>query len=225
MDSADIASYVTRYEERLRRFGYSPMTLGWGKSGRQAIRFSVLAEAALSDPGMSVLDVGCGFGDLYDFLAANGWRGDYTGVDIVPGLLEVARERHPALAFHELDASVSLGTLPAHDLVVCSGGLNARLRHGDNEAHVRTMLTAMFEAAARIAACDFMTTHVDFRHEDAWHTDPAWAFGLALSLTRRAVLRADYMPYEFALILFKDDRIDDDNVFAQYRQSMRTGTL
>jgi hypothetical protein len=71
----------------------------------------------------------------------------------------------------------------------------------------------MFEHARTAVAVDFMTTAVEFRHPDAWHTDPVWAWGVANRLTRRLVLRADYMPYEFALILYKDVRVSDRTVF------------
>jgi hypothetical protein len=63
----------------------------------------------------------------------------------------------------------------------------------------------MFELAGRVVCVDFMTTHVDFQRPEGWHTDPAWAIDLARRLSKRWSLRNDYMPFEFALTIHRDD--------------------
>ena len=218
MNDADRRATIERYEDRLRNYGYSPRTLGWGEHGRQEVRFAVLAEHALAHPGSSVLDVGCGFADLYDFLAARGWRGSYTGIDIVPGLLEVARERHPDLDLREADVTADGAGLAPHDFVIASGICNARLTSGDNRTHTVEVLGAMRRLARVAASIDFLSTHVDFAKPDAWHTDPGWALETAKRLTRRVALRHDYMPFEFTLTLFSDDAVGPRNVFAAFER-------
>lgn len=101
MHSAGRQAYVERYDARLRRLGYSPETLGWGKPGREHVRFAVQADAVIEVRAESVLDVGCGYADLFDHLRARGWEGRYHGIDIVPGLLEEAKRRHPELEGEE----------------------------------------------------------------------------------------------------------------------------
>ncbi len=177
------------------------------------MRFPVLAAPALAKPDCSVLDIGCGFADLYAFLTSRGWHGRYTGLDIVPALLDEARRRYPGIELHERDGGAGLADLPPHDFVIASGVMNLALPGGGNEAHIERFLAVMFEHAREAVAVDFMTNQVDFKHPDAWHTDPAWAFAVANRLTRRLVLRADYMPYEFALILYKDARASARTVF------------
>ncbi len=220
MDVEDRRAYIQRYESRLMEFGYSPESLGWGVNGRQEIRFRVLADYVLRSPKSSVLDVGCGFGDLYDFLIQHGWHGQYTGIDIVPGLLEIARERHRGLDLRELDITEASGILDRFDFVIASGVFNARLKVESNEKHISDSLQAMHQKA-RIAACaDFLSTYVDFQKPGSWHTDPLWAFEVAKHLSKRVLLRHDYMPYEFALILFQDDSVSEQNVFQEFEQSL-----
>lgn len=220
MREEDRQDYIQRYEERLQRFGYSAETLGWGQHGREEIRFSVLADCALRMPASSVLDVGCGFADLYDFLAQHNWHGKYTGIDIVPGLLNVACERHPGLDLREADIANAPASLETHDFVIASGVLNAKLRSADNQAHIVNVLTAMYGYAREAVCVDFMSTYVDFQKPGSWHTDPAWAFGVAKRLSRRVVLRHDYMPFEFALFIFKDDSISERHVFRSFEESI-----
>jgi SAM-dependent methyltransferase len=209
----DREDYIARYRRRLEEHGYSPQTLGWGVHGRQEVRFAVLAQEALRRPLSSVLDVGCGFADLHGFLRARGWRGKYTGIDIVPELLAVARERHPELDLREVDGAEDATDLPRHDFVIASGVFNARLKVGDNRRHIVEALQTM-HGRADVAVCvDFLSLFVDFEKPEAWHTDPSWVMAEARRLTRRILLRADYMPFEFALFLFRDDSVSSRNVF------------
>jgi SAM-dependent methyltransferase len=70
-------------------------------------------------PGMRVLEVGCGTGDLLAAL-----RPAYgVGIDFSPEMVRLARERHPDLVFHQADAhDFDLGE--QFDFVVCSDLIN-----------------------------------------------------------------------------------------------------
>jgi len=211
MELADRADYVERYERRLREHGHSPETLGWGKLGREHVRFQVMTDVVQEVGAASVLDVGCGFADLFDHLVAQGWNGEYSGIDIVPGLLAEARERHPSLDLQEADVA-SYEPAGTFDVVVASGVFNARLRSGDNRAHITRSVERMYALASRAVCIDFLSTYVDFQQPDGWHTDPAWALELGRGLSKRLRLRHDYMPFEFALIVYRDDE-HPGNVF------------
>jgi SAM-dependent methyltransferase len=216
LKAVDRLAYVRRYEERLDKFGYSPLTLGWGKPGREAVRFGVLAEPMFECNATSVLDVGCGFADFYEYLAQSGWRGEYQGIDIVPGLLDVARKRNPSLQVIEADiADFHSGDSLQFDAVVASGIFNWKLDGDDNLAHIERTVRRMFELARKTVCVDFMSTHVDFQQPSAWHTDPRWAIQMAHGLTKRFRIRHDYMPFEFAAILYRDDA-HPGNVFGPH---------
>src|SRR3989339_2012946 len=76
MNDKDKAVFIRRYRARYQQHGYSPVSLGWGKGGRQHLRFSVLAGIGIGKED-SVLDIGCGFGDLFGYLKSTGWKGRY----------------------------------------------------------------------------------------------------------------------------------------------------
>jgi len=223
VNEADRQDTIDRYEARLREHGYSPETLGWGKQGRQEVRFGALAEMAVARPASSVLDVGCGFADLYDYLTVRGWRGQYVGIDIVPGLLEVARERHPDLDLRLADITGPVEALGELDFVIASGTFNAALRTGDTYEHIRGALAAMVDHTKQAVCVDFLSSHVEFEKPGAWHTDPAWAMQAARALSPRVVIRHDYMPYEFALFVFKDAAVSPRNVFRAFERQVQHG--
>jgi SAM-dependent methyltransferase len=215
MKEIDKNEYVERYSERLEEFGHSPETLGWGSHKKKhIIRYKILSELARRHPESSVLDVGCGFADMYEFMLAAGWKGRYTGIDIVPGLLDVARNRHPNLDVREMDISEEHAVLDEYDFVLATGIFGAALSSGQNEAHVERTLKIMFHHAKRAVCVDFQSSYVDFQKEGAWHADPAWLLPVARAITKRVDLRMDYMPYEFMLTLYQEDEISSENYFA-----------
>lgn len=53
-------------------------------------------------PKDRVLDAGCAWGRLIDLLPGS-WNGEYTGVDISPDFLAMAKERNPGFTFEQQD--------------------------------------------------------------------------------------------------------------------------
>jgi SAM-dependent methyltransferase len=212
MKDKDKQEYIDRYTKRLNTYGYSPETLGWGRNGRQDVRFSVLTQPILNTQQCSVLDIGCGFADLYSYLITNGWKGRYVGVDLVPSLLEIAKERNPELEVYNYDIEQSK-ILGNFDYVVASGIFNAKLNEDNNEQHIVNSLSNMLEISEKMVCVDFMSTYVDFQKEGSWHTDPSWLINQINKITKRFSIRYDYMPFEFAAFLYKDDMINKFNTF------------
>jgi len=211
VNAEDIKITQQRYIKRHQTFGYSPQTLGWGKHGRQALRFSVLT--GVGDlQGKSVLDVGCGFGDLYGYLAEQGWTGRYVGIDLVPDLVKEGQIRFPNADLRVGDFEEQIFDKP-FDYVIASGIFNFRLIQEDNWTYIMRTLKNMLALASSGVAVDFMTSWVDFQNPIAYHTDPCMLIQNIRNLTRRFVLKQDYMPYEYALYLYHDTPINHDNTF------------
>ena len=90
----DDRSTVDYYRRLIGRYGTDPRALDWGGAQSQRLRFTVLAGVGPLR-GASVLDVGCGQGDFYAWLTEAGHGVDYHGIDITPGMVEIARGRFP----------------------------------------------------------------------------------------------------------------------------------
>jgi len=73
----------------------------------------------LIPPGLRVLEVGCGIGDL--LAAVKPARG--VGLDFSPAMLELARQRHPELEFHQADA-VEFSSAEKFDYIILSDLVN-----------------------------------------------------------------------------------------------------
>jgi SAM-dependent methyltransferase len=197
-----------RYEERHAAFGYDERTLGWTK-GRHKVRYEALL-AHWPAETRSVLDIGCGFGDMADYCRESG-RGDwrYTGVDIVPALIVEGRARHPEadLRLHDMDVDA----LPSpYDVVVASGVFNHRLK--DNLGFIERAFEKFAGAAQVGFAANFMSPAADIRYDALFYADPGVIFDFARRFSKRIAIRHDYMPFEYTVQVFMDDAFQPDRV-------------
>jgi SAM-dependent methyltransferase len=215
MLEADRVETRARYAARYREFGYDPRTLGWQK-GRQRVRFAAVLDSVGTSFG-SLLDVGCGFGDLFGYLRERGWQGDYLGVDICPELLEEGRKRFGPLGarFECVDLS---GESPAFtaDVAVALGVFNHRLQE-DNLEFIGQMLHAMWAQSTQVVVTDFLSTTADRPKPDLFHADANAILQMALGYSKRVRLDHSYMPFEFLVAIWHDDSFSVDcPVFAPH---------
>ncbi len=202
MNQQDLVKYLDRYNQRYAQYGYDPKTLGWGGGKeRQWLRFKILTEIGIREND-SVLDVGCGFADLYGYLTENGWSGKYLGVDINPTLLESGRRQYPGVELRQADILCD-SVENKFDWVIESGIFNAKLEYEHNLKYIENMMSRMFDLSVKGIACDFMSTYVDFQHPDAYHTDPSDVIRIGKRIGAGVIVRMDYLPYEFAVYFKK----------------------
>lgn len=219
MDIFDSDTIIDRNKSNFAKYGYSPASLDWNK-GKQDIRFSVLTQF-LDYQDSSILDIGCGFGDLLKFLIKDHWIGRYTGVDLVDEFITEAREQHgenPNADFIKADF-LSDNFNATADFAVASGTFNYNFKKTDNKKFIKHSMEKAFDLSRKGIAFDFLSSKVDYEYEYAWYSNPSEILEFAYSLSRNVILRNDYMPFEFAVIVFKDDSFDkEDTLFHRYKE-------
>jgi SAM-dependent methyltransferase len=192
---------VRWYEDNVRRYGYDHRSLGFGQRESQKKRFeAVLRHGALHDK--SVLDAGCGFGDLLPFLRARGVRPRYSGIDICPPMIERCHQRFPASARRFVVGDV-LDHRPAgrYDHVVASGlfGLNVP---GARE-RIKPTLDRLFSWCRVGLVVNFLSGHTRKPARARLYVDPGEMLEYALSLTPAVRLDHSYLPNDFTLHLYR----------------------
>ena len=201
---------IERYETRLQKHGFGEEALGWGKKGRQQLRFSVLA-SHWDLRGKTVLDLGAGFGDFYAFSKQLQLR-EYIGIDLTPGLVSVGNEKYgtePGFTL-KLGSATDESLFQECDVTVISGLFNFRLNSGRNNEFISTVLELAFKFSRLGVACNFVTDRVDFRDPLMHYQSPSEALEFAYRFTRNVTLKQDYMPFEYSVFLDKRQAIDFD---------------
>jgi len=219
LSDLDKADTIDRYSKRYREFGYSPKALGWDK-GKQDIRFDVLT-SLYNCKGKTILDIGCGFGDMNITLMArypDQYR--YIGIDLVPELIHEARQRYAndSIRFIEGDfMTVDIDESP--DFVIASGTFNHKLKNTDNYALIEAAMSRAFTLSSDGFAFDFLSDKVNYPLTHTFHAGPERILSLAYQFSRNVVLRNDYMPFEFSVFVFKDASfLTEDTVFNRYKE-------
>lgn len=188
---------VDRYSRRLKDLGAVPRALGWDTGENQAIRFEAFTRAQDLD-GRHVLDVGCGFGDFYGHLKRRGIRvASYTGWDVNPDLLTIARARYPEATFEVRNVMREPATERIADVVVAMGVLNFRLSDLSNEEYAIRFLEATWPAARQALLVDMLSAHriASYPAEPHVHYyDPGVMMARASRLTMDLAVIHDYPP-------------------------------
>lgn len=217
MNDSDVKNTIQRYGKRLEEFGYSPKTLGWLK-GKQDIRFNILT--SLYDfENKSVLDIGCGFGDLNKTLEKKVKNYTYLGIDLCEDLIKTGRSHFNKKNINFLAGDfLSLEIDRPVDWAIESGIFNHKLVNLDNYDFIKSVMKKTFETVKDGFSFDFISDKVDYKDEHIFYAAPEKILSLAYELSRNVVLRSDYMPFEFSIFVFKDDSFDkSDTIFNRYK--------
>jgi SAM-dependent methyltransferase len=176
--------------------------VGWMDRLQQFVTFEVLAEVGdLCGPGTpSVLDVGCGLGDFYGYLRGRNFVGRYTGVDLVPELIEAARARHPGAHFIAADVLNPDLALESHDYVVASGLFDYRTP--DSAKRLPRTVERLFDLCHRGLAWNALNVAQPDR-DDLYRAPPGELLALCEGLTPWFVVRGDYDAYALTFYLYK----------------------
>ncbi len=218
MSKFDYENIKRFYSERYRLHGYSPKSLGWDK-GKQQVRFDVLT-SNYDFAGKKVLDIGCGFGDLATFLEKKYSDFTYHGVDLSNEFVTKACEFHQGKigrTFEAIDI-LSLNNETKYDYAIASGTFNLALPNCDNYQFLEQVIEKTLDVCRDGFAFDFLSDKVDYQLKDTFHYAPEKVLEIAYKYSRNIVLRNDYMPFEFALILSKNDSFSaEDTLFCKYK--------
>ena len=186
------------YKRRIspRRENYD--ILDWASAESQQARFVVLtSEVDLA--GKSLLDVGAGLGDLWDFIKARRLGVDYTGVDILDEMVQIAERMHPDAKFIQADIFKDdpFGDR-RFDIVFCSGTLNLNL--GNNLKFLPVAAARLLHLAKEAAVLNLLHVRQAGRDKRYFYYDPEDVVNLLRPLGCRLQLIDDYLPNDFTII-------------------------
>ena len=213
----DKQAQIDYFEGLLAEHGANYKALDWNSVESQRLRYKVLKEILVygkKAAGVSVLDVGCGMGDLFGFFKSEGMLNrnkiNYTGYDISPKLIEVAGKKYPEAKFEVKDI-LEEHYLPRFDYVFCSGIFNIRTTEEfDHLDHVQEMLNRMYDLAGCGAAVNFLSEGSlpisDPKSLNAgryYYFKPDEIMNFCRRVSSRLILRHDYHPGDFTVYLLK----------------------
>lgn len=194
------------YGNLFQQHGASCRALSFSSADTQRMRFGALRRVLPEERqgGFSLLDVGCGFGDLLGYLREDGYsKVRYTGLDIMPEFIAHATEAHPDATFIAGDFLRLELPEPRYDYVLSSGALNlVNERFPDHYAFVFGMIDRMFEVAGEGVAFNLLSLSGkrDFAHDPRFfYCDPEHILAHCRQKAAASELDHDYLSYDFAI--------------------------
>lgn len=205
-DSRILEGIRRYYTEKIEAHGPSPEGVDWNSSESQCTRFSQLC-GLLRDTGrVKILDYGCGYGALIDFLDQSGIEFEYCGFDLSDSMLASARSLYG-------DRSNCVFVSQPEDLPVCdyalaSGIFNTRgdTPTSDWEAYVLQTINHLDTLSRRGFGFNALTIHsdVEYMRPDLYYADPLFLFShCRVNYSRWVSLLHDYGLYEFSVLVRK----------------------
>ncbi|MBF0247281.1 MAG: methyltransferase domain-containing protein [Alphaproteobacteria bacterium] len=191
------------YDHTLKKHGPSAPGVLWKDADAQVLRLEVLLSTVgaedLNGP-ITVNDLGCGYGALFDLLKDDPMMRDgrYFGYDISPAMVRAARARHadPRAAFFESPVATERA-----DYSFVSGAYNMNLGADTNMwgDYVRNNLTRLWERTGKALAFNMLDSRAKTRIDDLYYADAATFLDFAKSLSPHVEYVDDYPLDEFTI--------------------------
>lgn len=211
MSLEDTRKFLAQYyTEKLETFGATPQGVDYGKPEAQTIRFEQLVKVIDPSQRFSVVDVGCGYGALFDFLQGKGWQFDYYGVDLIEKMVIAGREAHAR--FPNARFTTQSSEVPKVDFAIAGAIFNNIKTDTPLDewgSMVRDTLRNLDGMCTKGFSFNMLTQYSDAdrmaQRPDLYFADPLAIFDFCKrNLSRNVALLHDYGVYDFTILVRKN---------------------
>ncbi|MCE1254690.1 MAG: class I SAM-dependent methyltransferase [Anaerolineae bacterium] len=208
----DINQICHYFDDKLKTHGATPRGADWNSDTSQETRFEQLCKVIEDRRHVSILDFGCGYGALYDYMVRQGFQIDrYVGFDILESMVEEGRRQHAAL--DNVMFTSNKNDIPVVDYAIASGVFNIKLQtpYTDWMQYAMDNLAWLNQIVTKGFSSNFLTSYSDpermAERPDLFYADPCYIFDYCKkNLSRWVSINHDYRLYDFTLIVRKDDQ-------------------
>ncbi len=198
MDLLSRAHIIKYHNDSIKKFGInSHQALGWRKKNEQLLRFKILIESnKLND--CSILDIGCGTGDLLKYLISKNIQCEYTGIDHIKDFITLAGEKYK----NQNNTSFLLGDfwtadLGKYDYVLASGALSYR---NADPNFIFKMIAHLFSLSKKALAFNLLEK-TDLKNGGLVAYNKNEILGFCKKLSSNVILKDDYLEGDFRILI------------------------
>lgn len=199
MDTAN-GSDLKGYKKTFREYGESPQALQWSDYRSAASRYrELLSELDLNK--RTILDVGCGMGDLLPYIYARTMDFKYLGVDIVEEFIDVAKKRYAGHSFRLINIfKEDLGQ--TFDVVILCGALNANRENWLEKRKAK--IKHLYELANEVVVFNMAGgLNPNTSSGRVAQADARIILDFCATLTPKIILKTNYRSDDFTIVMFR----------------------
>jgi SAM-dependent methyltransferase len=187
------------YDKSFTQYGAGPKALLWWDYRSMAIRFRELVKD-ISIDGKTIMDAGCGLGDLLPYLYSKSVNFKYTGYDIKPEFIEEARRHYEGHEFKVGDPFHR--RLGLYDVVLSSGVMNGNVEKWLEKR--KKMIATLFDQTGEVLAFN-MAGGIKPIPSDSLiaYADANKILEFCKTLTKKSKLNTGYLHNDFTIVMKK----------------------
>ncbi len=197
------------FSGKLEKFGATPQGVDYNSPQAQATRFEQLVRVIRHETPFTVMDYGCGYGAMFDFLQGKGWKFEYWGVDLIEKMVLAGRATHRE--FPHAHFTIDEREAPQVDYLLAGAIFNIRLDTPYDEWRDSTLQTLrrMNDLCSKGFSFNMLTSYSDpermAERPDLYYGDPLFYFDFCKrNFSRSVALLHDYGLYDFTILVRKD---------------------
>jgi SAM-dependent methyltransferase len=196
----------TYYNQKVKEFGATPQGVDWNGDESQQLRFLQLCNIINPASEFSILDYGCGYGAMYEFIKLKNSKFNYIGFDIASQMIEAGNKKY------ESEKNISfiskLDEANKVDYCVASGIFNVKLQNTENawQDYILSTISTMNNCCTKGFAFNVLTSYSDkeYMKDYLYYANPNWLFDYCkLNFSKNVALLHDYNLYEFTILVRK----------------------
>lgn len=191
------------YDKSHEMYGAGPKALLWWDYRSMAIRFRELVKNVPVE-GKTIMDAGCGLGDLLPYLYTKSANFHYIGYDRKPEFIEDARRHYEGHQFKVGDPMNN--RLGLFDVVISSGVMNGNVKNWLKKR--QKMIANLFDQTGEVLAFN-MAGGLKPIQDDSLiaYADAKEIYEYCKTLTKHVKLNTEYLDKDFTITMFKKEPV------------------
>ena len=196
------------FTEKLELYGATARGVDYNGEQAQRTRFAELVKIINPLGGLSVIDYGCGYGAMFEYMNSLGWDFEYYGVDLIDRMVAAGREKFKSN--RNAHFTTNEKELPTADYLVAASIFNIKLdsEYDDWRDLVCDTLPRMNALCSKGFAFNMLTKYSDpdrmALRPDLFYADPLFFFDFCKrNFSLNVALLHDYGLYDFTILVRK----------------------
>lgn len=205
MSNTNILKQVDQYyTDKIKTFGATPQGVDWNGEESQKIRFEQLLKVIHQKDTFSILDYGCGYGSMFEYMKMHYSKFEFTGYDVAETMIAAASKKfgHDAVWVNQLNPQSNF------DYTIASGIFNVRLQNSNEQwlSYILDTLSEMNNHSTKGFSFNLLTKYSDapYMKDYLYYADPLFLFDFCKkNFSKNVALLHDYELYEFTMLIKK----------------------
>lgn len=193
------------YTNKIKQYGITSQGVDWNSKESQFIRFEQLSKIINKKDDFSILDYGCGYGALIEFLNNKFFNYIYQGYDISEEMISHAQKNFRS---ENITFTTKKSQLQPSDYTVASGIFNVKLDTSipEWEKYIYDTIDELNTLSIRGFSFNMLTSYSDkdYMKDYLYYANPFDYFDYCKkNISRNIALLHDYNLYEFTILVRK----------------------